>query len=145
VDAVNYLLDTCVLSEYTKNKPDEKVLQWMSAQNEKNLWISDLTLAELRKGIVRVELADRLKFQRLEAWLGVITDRFSTQTLAIDNYVWLTWADLSGASMREGRPLPPMDALLIATATRHDLTIVTRNMKDFSQYPKLFNPWEMAI
>jgi predicted nucleic acid-binding protein len=116
----------------------------MSVQSASNLWISDLTIGELRKGIVRIQLADPLKFQRLEAWLSVVMERFHARTLPVDRSVWLTWADLSGEAMRSGRGVPSMDALLMATAQHHDLVIVTRNTKDFLQYPKLLNPWEAS-
>lgn len=141
---MNYLLDTCVLSEYTKSKPDAQVLAWMAKQSAQSLWISELTLAELRKGIVRIQPVEPIKFKRLEDWLSTVTDRFMVQTLPVDKHVWQVWADISGAAMRAGRGVPPMDALLMATGKRHDLTIVTRNTKDFSQYPKLFNPWDAA-
>jgi predicted nucleic acid-binding protein len=141
---MTYLLDTCVLSEYTKSKPSRSVIEWLRAQPEHDLWISQITLAEIRQGIVSIERRDPSQHGRLSAWLTTVEQRFSAQTLPTDAAVWQAWAALSGESKSRGVVIASLDALLIATAQVHKLTIVTRNIKHFSAYPLLFNPWEAA-
>lgn len=135
---MSYLVDTNVLSELRRKAPDRNVVEWFSARPGVTLYVSVLTLGEIRKGIEAH--TDEIKRQRLADWLETeLTSFFSGRILTIDPQV----ADRWGRMMAEaGRPLPSVDSLLAATAAAHDLVMVTRNSKDFEGLPvQTFNPW----
>jgi predicted nucleic acid-binding protein len=136
-----FLLDTNVVSELVKPKPDANVIHWMRSTDEQLLYLSVLTLGEIRKGIT--SLPDSAKRARLEAWLdGDLAIRFSGRTLEVDQIIADRWGRISGHAMAKGVMLPVIDALLAATALHHDLTLVTRdsgNLKDTGVAS--FNPW----
>lgn len=136
---MSYLIDTNVLSELKRKQPDPQVVAWLQERPRQSLYLSVLTLGEIRKGLERVEDASRR--QSLLDWLEVeLPHYFVGRLLGID----AATADRWGRLMAEaGRPLPAIDALLAATALRHDLTLVTRNTKDFAGLAvRLINPWE---
>lgn len=135
---MSYLLDTNVLSELRRKMPDAKVVDWFSKRPSASLYLSVLTLGEIRKGIEAC--GDAAKRQTLLDWLE--TDLplfFAGRILPIDAAVAERWGRLTAAA---GRPLPAIDSLIAATAIEHDLTLVTRNVKDFDGLSvELFNPW----
>ena len=136
---MSYLIDTNVLSELKRKQPDSKVVAWLQQRPRQPLYLSVLTLGEIRKGLERVEDASRR--QSLLDWLEVqLPHYFVGRLLDVD----AATADRWGRLMAEaGRPLPAIDALLAATALQHDLTLVTRNTKDFAGLAvRLINPWE---
>ncbi|MGA7686270.1 MAG: type II toxin-antitoxin system VapC family toxin [Terriglobales bacterium] len=124
-----FLLDTNVISELTRPRPDEHVANWMNAADEDLLFLSVLTLGEVRKGITA--LLDSARKGRLEAWLsrGLIA-RFDGRILGIDQAVADRWGRISGVLASRGTPLSVIDGLLAATALHHNLTLVTRNTRD---------------
>jgi len=135
---LSYLLDTNVLSELRKRDPDSRVTAWLQARPATTLYLSVLTLGELRKGIAPLELGARK--QMLQDWLEADLPKFfSGRILPVDARVADQWGILIA---QEGRPLPAIDSLLAATALVHGLTLVTRNVRDF-QYQKLvvIDPW----
>ena len=136
---MSYLIDTNVLSELRRKQPDPKVVAWMQARPSPTLFLSLLTLGEIRKGIEGV--ADGARKQSLIDWLEVELPRyFVGRLLDIDAQVADRWGRLMASA---GRPLPAIDGLLAATALQHDLTLVTRNTKDFAGLDlALINPWE---
>ncbi len=138
---MNWLLDTCVLSEYAKRQPTPEVIAWLDAQDERSLLISVITVGEIEKGIIKLRRADPNRSHKLTAWLGKVEQRFAERILPLDVPILRAWADLSGNAELTGRKLPVLDALLMATARCHGLTIVTRNIQDFSLFPHLYNPW----
>jgi len=138
---MNWLLDTCVLSEYVKKRPAKEVIGWLDEQDEHNLFISVITIGEIEKGIIKLRRNNPKRSEKLTLWLGKVEARFATRTLPLDKAILRAWADLSGSAELEGRRLPVMDALLMATAQYHSLTIVTRNIQDFNQFPHVYNPW----
>lgn len=136
---MSYLIDTNVLSELRRPKPDESVVSWFAQRPASTLFLSVLTLGELRKGIEALPPGDR-RFRLLD-WLGVdLPAFFSGRILSIDQVVVERWGRLLAEA---GRPLPAIDSLLAATALQHHLCVVTRNIADF-QYPGLdvCNPWQ---
>lgn len=138
---MSYLIDTNVLSELRRKAPDPQVVRWMSQRPANTLHLSVLTLGELRKGIGALPDGDRKN--RLLDWLEVeLTAFFAGRILPIDAATADQWGRLMAHA---ARPLPAIDSLLAATALRHGLTLVTRNVKDF-QHPSLavINPWEPA-
>ncbi len=139
---MNYLLDTCVVSEVVKKKPDSTVIQWLKAQNEECCFLSVLTLGELQKGISR--LPDGQKKRTLQTWVDTdLRQRFSDRILSVDTDVAEHWGELSAQAEKVGRVVPAIDGLIAATAVAHGLTVVTRNTKDIEPIAvSLLNPWK---
>lgn len=143
---MNYLLDTCVLSEYVKKKPNFQVIQWLDEQNEDSLFISILTIAELKKGIIKIKKSQASRYQKLNNWLLKIEQRFAGRILPLNKNILDTWAKICGESEASGKKLPIMDSLIASTATQHNLIIVTRNIDDFKfSSNQLFNPWDSEV
>lgn len=136
-----FLLDTNVISELVKPKPELKVTRWIDATDESLLYLSVLCLGEIRKGIAALPVASRRV--SLEAWLDHdLILRFAGRILDIDRAVADRWGRMTAKSITANSPLPVIDGLLAATAMQHNLTLVTRNTKDVSVTGvALFNPW----
>jgi toxin FitB len=124
---VTYLLDTSVLSETRKRQPEAGVANWIAATPADRLHVSVLTLGEIEQGIARVRgREDRNQASALERWLRDVQAGFEDRVLPVTLPVAAAWS-----RQQYTRPLPVIDALLAATARVHDLTVVTRNVKDF--------------
>src|SRR3984957_20885594 len=137
-----FLVDTNCISEVVRVKPEPRVLAWIDAADESLLYLSVLTLGEIRKGLAA--LPQSRQRSRLETWLEVeLQARFSGRILPIDVAVADRWGLLSANAKRKGKALSTIDALLAATALHYNLTVVSRNVSDFAntQVPVL-NPWE---
>ena len=137
------LLDTNVVSEYARGKgPEKQVRQWVDEQQENALYLSVLTIGEIRKGIT--QLTDGRKRQQLEQWLGSeLQERFGRRLLSINREIADIWGAITGQSRMKGITLPIVDGLIAATAIHHNLTLVTRNIKDFAAWNvPLLNPWK---
>lgn len=137
-----FLLDTNCLSELVRAKPDPRVLGWMKAADEGLLYLSVLTLGEIRKGVAG--LAPGKRRTQIETWLGVeLNARFSGRILPIDAPVADRWGLLAAQAKSRGTPLPIIDGLLAATALHYNLTVVTRNASDFTNAQvQVLNPWQ---
>jgi predicted nucleic acid-binding protein len=138
------LLDTNVLSEPTRPRPETRVLEWLEAVDEDRLFISVVSIAEIRRGVAL--LPHGLRRDRLAEWSSRdLPDRFAGRVLAIDLEVAERWGDLMAASQASGATLEPLDAFFAATALAFDLTLATRNVRDFHTCGvRLFNPWIAA-
>ena len=137
-----FLLDTNCISELVLVRPEPRVMEWMEAADEGLLYLSVLTLGEIRKGLAA--LAQGRRRTRLETWLEVdLRARFSGRVLPVDEEVADRWGLLAAQAKRKGIALPIMDGLLAATALHYNLTVVSRNASEFtsSQVP-VVNPWE---
>lgn len=136
---MSYLVDTNVLSELRNRKADANVVAWMQARPRQSLHLSVLSLGEIRKGMERV--ADPAFRQTLTDWLEVeLPNYFVGRLLGIDEQVADRWGRVQAGA---GRSLPVIDGLLAATALQHDLTLVTRNIKDFAGLGvQVLNPWD---
>lgn len=136
-----FLLDTNVISELLKPKSEPKVTTWVDATDEELLFLSVLTLGEIRKGVVLLPRSARRT--SLEAWLTKdLPLRFSDRILNIDQDVAHRWGQISALASAKGVNVPVIDGLLAATAIQHDLTLVTRNTRDVAATGvTLFNPW----
>lgn len=139
---MNHLLDTCVLSELVKGAPNEGVLDWIAKQDEDALFLSVLTLGELEKGIEK--LTGSRRKTALFNWLHEdLPLRFEGRILSIDLAITQRWGLIVGASERKGRPLPVIDSLIAATASVHNLSVVSRNVSDFEKCGvACMNPWQ---
>ena len=137
-----FLLDTNCLSELVRVKPDPRVLGWMEAADEGLLYLSVLTLGEIRKGLAG--LAPGKRRTQIETWLEVeLNARFSGRILPIDAPVADRWGLLAAQAKSRGTPLPIIDGLLAATALHYNLTVVTRNASDFTNAQvQVLNPWQ---
>ena len=133
-----YLIDTNVISELRRPKRAPQVVEWFSSVAIESLFLSVLTLGELRRGIELLRAKDAIAAGALERWVNGIRTDFEDRILPIDDAVADQWGRLS-----IGQPLPSIDGLLAATAMVHQLTMVTRNTADFqrSGVPCL-NPFE---
>jgi predicted nucleic acid-binding protein len=137
-----YLLDTNIISELVKPRPEKRVTTWVDSIDESLLYLSVLTLGEIRKGVALV--ADAARRVVLEAWLdGDLKLRFDRRILPIDQAVADRWGRITASASAAKSPLPVIDGLLAATALDQDMTLVTRNTRDVSVTGvRVFNPWE---
>ena len=137
-----FLLDTNVISELVKPRPEANVIAWIENTDESLLYLSVLTMGEIRRGIAALPQSRRRA--TLEAWLDKdLRTRFEERILDIDQEVADRWGLLTAAARNSGIVLPVIDGLLAATALEHNLTLVTR---DTGQIPSMgisvFNPWQ---
>jgi predicted nucleic acid-binding protein len=141
---VSYLIDTNVLSELRRKQPDHHVVAWFSERPAQSLFLSVLTLGEIRKGIERLNHSqtDAARKLVLNDWLEQeLPTFFLGRLLDVDAAVADRWGHLQAVA---GRPVPAIDSLLAATALQHKLTLVTRNVKDFADMGvDLINPWSV--
>ena len=137
-----FLLDTDVLSEIVRPQPYPEVVQWVESTDESLLYISVLTLGEIRKGIT--PLPDGRRRASLESWLDHdLVVRFSGRILPIDLAVADRWGRLAGSKAAKRSPLEVIDGLLAATALHYNLTLVTRDSNHSNVTGvDVFNPWQ---
>ena len=139
---MNFLLDTCVISELVAMQPNPHVVQWVDSVDEDKLLLSVITIGEIKKGIEK--LADSRRKDALVEWLndGLLV-RFRDKILPIDIPVVLAWGQLAADLDRQGRRMPAIDSLIAATCLQGELQLATRNEDDFAQSGiVVINPWE---
>ncbi len=138
------LLDTNVISEPLRPKPDANVVAWFDRADEDRLFISVIAIAELSHGVSL--LPTGRKRQRLEEWLNHdLRERFFDRIIDIDRETAAIWGELMAQARRDGWALSLLDGFLAATALRHSLILVSRNEKDFVRTGvNLLNPWNTA-
>jgi toxin FitB len=138
-----FLLDTNVISELVKAKPEPRVTKWIETTEETLLYLSVLTLGEIRIGIA--SLPHSARRVKLEAWLDhELALRFSNRILPIDQQVADRWGRIAGSAAARKSPLPVIDGLFAATAQHHNLILVTRNTRDIGATGvPAFDPWTM--
>jgi len=134
-----YLIDTNVISELRRREPEPRVVQWFERKPAGLLYMSVLSLGEIRRGVENLQASERQ--QALCAWLEEdLPAFFAGRLLPIDAAVAHRWGRLQ-AEM--ARPLPAIDSLLAATALEHRLVLITPNLKDLAGLPVLVaNPWD---
>ncbi len=139
-----FLLDTNVISELIKPRPESCVTTWIEETDESLLYLSVLTLGEIRRGIAALPKARRRT--SLEAWLeSDLRTRFHRRVLPIDEDVADRWGLLTAQAQTKGVVVPVTDGLLAATALKHNLTFVTRDTGSIAVVGvSVFNPWERA-
>ena len=141
---MSYLIDTSVILELVRPKPDVAVLDWFANTPDDALFLSALTLGEIRKGVEKLTRSDDTqRREKLRLWLEHdLRDWFGPRILPIGPDVADHWGRLLAQA---GRPVPAIHSLLAATALQHDLRLVTRNTRDFDYAGlEVVNPWETA-
>ncbi len=138
---MNYILDTNVVSELVAREADQKVVNWVDSIDSESVFLSVITIGELKKGIEK--LPDSKRKKTLESWLEEdLLVRFRGRILPLDIPVLLTWGRLVASLEKEGKPLPAIDSLLAATAAQTGFTLVTRNAGHFDPAGiSVFDPW----
>jgi len=141
---VSFLLDTNVVSELVRPHPNRGLVEWLAGRDEDQVFLSVVTLAELRYGIARLPVGRRRR--RLQEWLGgELLQRFDGRIVPVNDDVALTWGDVTAECAAVGRPIEAMDALIAATARVRALGLVTRNARDFEAARiSVHNPWADA-
>jgi len=139
---MKYLLDTCVISELVKPTPDRKVVDWLSGLPSEALFLSAITIGEMRKGLTK--LPESNKKERLTVWLNTLLEEYKERILPIDLMVCENWGVLQGNAEKAGTPMSSIDGLLAATTYTHNLTLATRNERYFApgNIP-IINPWKL--
>lgn len=138
------LLDTCVISEVGRESPSPSVAGWFSSLPEDQIRLSVLSVGEIQKGIELLDPGARRA--RLQRWLDGLVRLFDDRILPVDEPVARRWGSVGATAQRAGRPRPPVDALIAATALRHDLVVATRNVADFEGTGvRLVNPWTQPL
>ncbi|HET9284307.1 MAG TPA: type II toxin-antitoxin system VapC family toxin [Candidatus Angelobacter sp.] len=138
-----YLLDTNVVSELIRVRPESKVVSWFQATNEELLHLSVLTIGEIRKGINSLPRSNKRAL--LESWLANdLVLRFAGRILEVNLDIAERWGLISARAKTAGTPLAVIDGLMAATALHHNLTLVTRNTKDVRMAGiNVLNPWQL--
>lgn len=139
---MNYLLDTNVISELVAKQPNPKVIDWIDALDPTAVYLSVVTIGEIRKGIEKLPPSARK--DALMAWLEHdLLVRFDGQIASITTNVMLRWGTLVGQLELQGRIIAAIDSLIAAIALESDFTLATRNEQDFhGTGVRMINPWE---
>lgn len=138
---MKYLLDTCVISELVKPSPNPMVLDWLNDIPSERLFLSVITIGEIRKGLTKLPNSKRKN--RLTEWLNSLLEDYQDRIYSIDLAVAENWGVMQGKAEKSGMPMSSMDSLIAAIAYTHNLVLVTRNVIDFkaSNLP-ISNPWK---
>jgi len=138
---MNYLLDTCIISEVIRPKPSKNVIGWLREQDENNLYISVLTLGEIHKGIEKIQDINRKR--KIHLWVEQdLRDRFRDRILPINTHVAMIWGQIQGQAEQSGRGMPTIDGLIAATGLAYNMVVVTRNVSDMkASGVALHDPW----
>jgi predicted nucleic acid-binding protein len=138
---MNYLLDTCVLSELIKKNPSPTLVKWVSKIEEPHLFISVLTIGEIHKGIER--LPESKKKEKLHKWVNYdLKERFKNRIIDFDIQTATVWGKIQAKSELSGKGMSAIDGQIVATGISYDLTVVTKNIKDMEiSGASLLNPW----
>lgn len=138
---MNYLLDTCVISELVKPNPNEAVINWMSHTPNERLFLSVITIGEIRKGITK--LPESKKKNQLTNWLNTLLEDYQERIYPINLTVAENWGIIQGKAENNGTPVASVDSLIAAVAQTYNLIVVTRNENDFvSTNVTILNPWK---
>ena len=138
---MRFLLDTCVLSEFMKRRPEPRVVGWAQARDQGDLFVSVVTIGELKAGIEQMpEGARRNHFLR---WLhDTILRGYANRIVDLDTQTLLRWGEIVGSARKHGRPPAILDSLIAAAALEHGMCVATRNESDFTGWGvTIVNPW----
>ncbi len=137
---MNYLLDTCVISELIKPSPNSNVIDWLNNTPNERLFLSVITVGEIRKGLTK--LPDSKRKELLTNWLNTLLEDYKNRIYTIDLTVAENWGIIQGKAEKNGKPMSSLDSLIASIAYTHNLIIVTRNVRDFeASQLSIKNPW----
>jgi tRNA(fMet)-specific endonuclease VapC len=139
---MNFLLDTCVISEAIAKQPNPQVLAFVDNLDPENIYISDITIGEVFKGISKLPASHRK--DQLQAWLqDELLPRYDGRIVSLDVKTWMSWGALMARLELSGQVIPIVDSLIAAIVFEHNMTLVTRNVSDFEAAGiKIINPWQ---
>jgi predicted nucleic acid-binding protein len=140
-----YLVDTNIPSELTRERPDARVAAFLNNVGQRRVFLSVLTIGEICKGIAELPASQRRA--GLQDWLDIeVRSWFAGRILPVTEAIAERWGYLAAAAKQKGMTLAVVDGLIAASALHHDLTVVTRNVKDFAGLgADVFNPWDDTI
>jgi tRNA(fMet)-specific endonuclease VapC len=139
---MNYLLDTCVISEYARREPNREMLNWLDELDETSLFLSAITVGEVKRGIELLPDGSRRK-QALAAWFIEWIERFSGRIHPVSVEVMIVWGSLYARFEKSGQTVSTLDSLIAATALYHHSVIITRNENHFRPAGvEILNPWK---
>jgi predicted nucleic acid-binding protein len=137
---MSYLLDTNVVSEPERKRPDANVLKWLDKTDPGIVYLSALTIGEIKKGVSK--LATGKRKAHIQNWLEDVRRQFGGRILPITEQTFLVWGKMMAEFEQKGIVRPALDSFLLATALEHDLILVTRNVRNFQgSTVTLLNPW----
>lgn len=141
---MNYVLDTNVISELVAREPNQQVVEWVDRLDPETVYLSVITIGELRNGIEK--LAPSRRKDQLAHWLtNDLLLRFAGKIVDITPRVMLVWGELTGRLERDGKTMPAIDSLIAASVLAGEFTLVTRNENDFlSAGIPIVNPWRLS-
>lgn len=140
---MNYVLDTNVISELIARQPNRTVVDWVDSLDPERVYLSVITIGELRKGIEKLAFSRRK--DELTQWLtSDLQLRFAGKIIDITTNVMLAWGELTGRLEREGKSMLAIDSLIAASVLEGKFTLATRNEDDFQHAGiPLINPWKL--
>jgi len=139
---MSYLLDTCVLVEFARRKPEAKVIRWLDREDHEGLYLSVISVGEIQRGIER--LPDSVRKDQLLTWVyhGLV-ERLKEHILPLDTVTLTLWGSLTSWRDGTGQPMGTLESLIAASALRHNLTLATRYVQEyFRSGVEIVNPWE---
>ena len=141
---MKYLLDTNIISEFVSKKPNQKVLDYVNSLDENDIYLSVITIGEIRFGIEKLDKKyQSKKIEMLSRWLNnELMQRFEGRIVDIDNEIMLQWGEINGQLQKRGRPMPIMDSLIASSCLAKEFVLITRNSKDFYGFKiEMVNPF----
>jgi toxin FitB len=138
---MKYLLDTCVLVEAVSPAPNQKVLAWIEAQQEANIYLCAISLGEFKRGVML--LTDNEKRGSLDEWLENLLNRFHSKITNIDEETAMLWGNLQARLEQQGTPLTTIDSLVACSALRNGMILVSRDSAKYEPTGvQTINPWD---
>lgn len=141
---MKYLLDTNIISEFVSKKPNQKVLDYVNSLDENDIYLSVITIGEIRFGIEKLDKEkQKKKIKSLSDWLNNdLMQRFEGRVLDIDMETMLKWGKINAQLQKIGKPMPIMDSLIASSCLSKEFVLITRNEKDFYSFEiEMVNPF----
>jgi len=141
---LKYLLDTNIISEFVSKKPNQKVIDYVNSLDENDIYLSVITIGEIRFGIEKLDKENqKKKIKMLSDWLeNDLIQRFNGRILDIDLDIMLKWGEVNAQLQKIGKPMPIMDSLIASSCLAKKLILITRNEKDFYNFEiEIVNPF----
>jgi len=141
---LKYLLDTNIISEFVSKKPSQKVLDYINSLDENDIYLSVITIGEIRFGIEKLDKENqKKKIKMLSDWLeNDLIQRFNGRILDVDLEIMLKWGEVNAQLQKIGKPMPIMDSLIASSCLAKELILITRNEKDFYSFDiEIINPF----